>query len=129
MILVKKVAECLKLCLKKFFEELDSIFYRTSKPINEVDKYLKDTLIIFVEIYHFFEHQNNSKQKLSLDFKKKNSIYSKKNYWKNTVDLDTYMKNKILSSFYLILKVRVKFLLNLKFMYKSELFHTQRIPI
>ncbi len=107
MILVKKISECMKSCLKNIFEQMDSIFCRPSKQFNEIDKYLKDTLIIFVEIYHFFLHQNNSKQKLSLDFKKKNSIYNLKNYWKNIVDMDSYMKNKILSSFELVVKVLV----------------------
>jgi hypothetical protein len=97
----------MKSCLKNIFEQMDSIFCRPSKQFNEIDKYLKDTLIIFVEIYHFFLHQNNSKQKLSLDFKKKNSIYNLKNYWKNIVDMDSYMKNKILSSFELVVKVLV----------------------
>ena len=107
MILVRKIADCLKLSLKNKFEQMDSIFCGTSRQFNEIDKYLKDTLIIFVEISHFFWHQNNSKQKLSLDFKKKNSIYNLKNYWKNIVDMDSYMKNKILSTFELIVKVLV----------------------
>ena len=104
---VKKISECLKFSLKKLFDDLDSIISSTLKPMNEVDKQLKDTLIIFVELYHFYMHQINSKQKLSLDFKRNNSAYCKNNYWKNIKDVETYLKHKILSSVDLMGKVRV----------------------
>jgi len=111
--IVKILAEYLRITLTKLFLELNFIIDNTIKPLQELDDNLKNCLVIFVELYHFFVYKNNNKksiQNLSLNFPNtKSSVYSQ-NFWKTTRDIERHMKNNILTALDLIGKIRVKFI-------------------
>jgi hypothetical protein len=108
--IVKILSEYFKFSLSKLFFELNFIIQNTIKPLQELDVYLKDCLIIFVEFYHFFIFKNNnknSKQSLTLNINNtRNSVYSQ-NFWKSLRDIEKHMKNNILTAVDLIGKIRV----------------------